>query len=43
MGLTFADLDEIDMGMALDLFVERGNDKCSEWERSATEADVEAW
>ena len=43
MGLTFADLDEIDMGMALDLFVERGNDKSSDWERSATQADIDKW
>ncbi len=43
MGLTFADLDEIDIGMALDLFIERGNDKYGEWERTATKSDVEAW
>lgn len=41
--MSFADLEEIDMGMAMDMFVERGNDQVKDWERDATQADIDKW
>ena len=41
--MSIADLDEIDMGMLMDLFVERGNDQCKAWEREATQEDIDKW
>ena len=41
--MSFADLEEIDMGMAMDMFVERGNDQVKDWVRDATQADIDKW
>lgn len=40
LGLSMADLDELDMGMVLDMFTEKQNDSVN-YARVATQADFD--
>ena len=42
LGLSMADLDLLDMGMVIDMFVEQGNDDY-DWPVKATAKDIEAF
>lgn len=42
LGLSMADLEYLDIGMILDMFVEKANDSY-EWAYIATEEDIKAF
>jgi len=42
IGLTLAELEQIDVGFMYDLIIENGNDGC-EYEKKATQNDIDSF